>query len=398
MWLSKNQKGIAGVFVAAIIGSGFFIALLGLVVDGGNMYLERRVHQSVADFSIQRLSKDCQTDYTAYCETEAKAIAHLNQSKALYPGNADTTIIEVCGPLIAKKSGGVPCDPIAESVTTCTPVPEVYSSSYIRVRTAKPGVGDGNEPYRVLNWFSSMSGGYSVGACAQAAWYGSGAATVSKALPFALSACRTQALGGDVLGDVPDNLIGVPVLIKHFVPSDSSTSPRIINCNVSTLLGETKNIEALNGFALVSLRDTTLCQPGGTIPIYLGGDPVIVDYSSNKRSDLCSRTLTTTDVNKTLSTVSFVITVGKPTTSGIGNYSFEVIGFTAFKLEGYFINNTLNGGKPPPGTTWASNGCSNNTPCLYGSFENAKTDLVQPLTSELLDTPNIGLISVLPLY
>lgn len=376
----RSKEGFAGVFLVALLGSGLVIALLGIVVDGGTLFFDRRSHQVVADYSVEVLAKDCLVSYATSCASEPIAVNHLNQVKAAAASSAETTIIEACGPLINKAGGGQPCQALESKQLNCQPIPTTYQNSFVRVRTGKTNLTPGQtEPFKVLSWFGSLSGGYSVTGCAQAAIYGSVAANVPVALPLALPSCRTAA-------------VGVPTVLVSITPSLEKGN----SCTVDTINGPVTE-RSISGFTLVSLTGTDVtkyCLGSSTATLDVG---VVVTRKPDEKTDLCGAAMVKTNLDRLLNKVIYLPTVSPPTDTGLGNYAFTVRAFTAFKLTGYKLK--VGSSTSPTAGWWLANGCPSNQFCVTGTFEKSVSSISRPLTTNTqLTTPNLDLVSVLRLY
>jgi hypothetical protein len=376
----NNSEGFAGVILVALIGTGLVTALLGLVVDGGSMLFERRAQQTVADYSVEILGKDCLASYAANCSTGQLAINHLDQVRAAALSTEGTTILEACGPLINRSNGGVPCSTLQNKTINCQAIPTEYQNSFIRVRTGKTPSATGQpEPYKVLSWFPAFANGYSTSGCAQAAIFGSVAATTQVALPIVLPSCRTAA-------------VGVSTVLVGITPSLEKGN----SCQVDTISG-TRTETSISGFTLASLNSidrTTYCLGASTSTLDVG---LTLNREPNEKTDLCGASMVKTNLDRLLNKTLYFPTVGPPINNGLGNYAFLVRAFTAFKLTGYKLK--VGSSTTPSAAWWLANGCSNNQYCITGSFQKAVSQVSKPLTTTTqFATPNLDLITVLRLY
>lgn len=380
MRLLKKSEGFAGVILVAIIGTGLVTALLGLVVDGGSMLFERRAQQTVADYSVEVLGKECLANYATYCSSGQLAVDHLEQIRVAAASTEGTSILEACGPLINTASGGQTCSSLEDKTINCQTVPAEYANSYIRVRTGKTTSTPGQpEPFKVLSWFPAFANGYSTSGCAQAAIFGSVAATTQVALPIVLPNCRTAA-------------VGVSTVLVGITPSLEKGS----SCQVQTISG-TKTETSISGFTLASLGSadrTTYCLGTSTATLDVG---ITLNRDANEKTELCGASMVKTNLDRLLNKTIYFPTVGPPINNGLGNYSFLVRAFTAFKLTGYKLK--VGSSTTPSAAWWLANGCPNNQYCITGSFQKAVSQVSKPLTTATqFDTPNLDLITVLRLY
>jgi len=380
MRLLKKSDGFAGVILVALLGTGLVTALLGLVVDGGSLLFERRAQQTVADYSVEILSKDCLANYSSYCSTRQNALDRLDIVRSVARNASETSILEVCGPLINRAGGGEPCSTLQDKTINCQPVPSQYENSYIRVRTGKTTDAPGTpEPYKVLSWFPEFANGYSTSGCAQAAIFGAIAATTPVALPIVLPSCRTAA-------------IGVATVLVGITPSLEQGR----TCQVETISG-VKTENTISGFTLASLgtsERSTYCLGASTATLDVG---LTLNREPNEKTDLCGASMIKTNLDRLLNKTLYLPTVGPPINNGVGNYSFTVRAFTAFKLTGYKLK--VGSSTTPSAAWWQANGCASNQFCITGSFQKSVSQVSKPLTTtSQLETPNLDLITVLRLY
>lgn len=376
----NNSEGFAGVILVALIGTGLVTALLGLVVDGGTILFDRKAQQTVADYSVEILGRDCLTDYSANCSTSQLAVNHINQVRSAALSTEGTSILEACGPLINRASGGQACTALESKTINCQAIPPEYSNSYLRIRTGKTTSTPGQaEPYKVLSWFPAFAEGYSTSGCAQVAIFGSVAASTQVALPIVLPSCRTSAIG------VATVLVGItPSLEKGRT------------CQVDTISGS-RTETSISGFTLASLGTSdrsTYCLGASTATLDVG---LVLNRDANEKTELCGATMVKTNLDRLLNKTIYFPTVGPPLNNGVGNYSFVVRAFTAFKLTGYKLK--VGSSTTPSGAWWLANGCPNNQFCITGSFQKAVSQVSKPLsTATQFQTPNLDLITVLRLY
>lgn len=376
----KNTDGFAGVILVALIGTGLVTALLGLVVDGGTMLFERRAQQTVADYSVEILGRDCLANYTANCATGQAAIDHIDQVRAAASSTEGTSVLEACGTLINRSNGGETCATLEDKTINCQAIPIEYANSFIRVRTGKTTLTPGQaEPYKVLSWFPAFADGYSTSGCAQAAIFGSVAAITQVALPLALPSCRTAA-------------IGVATVLVSIDPSKEKGN----SCTVDTISGPITET-SISGFTLASLGTadrSTYCPGASTATLDVG---LTLNREPNEKTDLCGAAMVKTNLDRLLNKTIYVPTVGPPLTNGVGSYSFVVRAFTAFKLTGYKLK--VGSSTSPSAAWWLANGCPTNQFCITGSFQKAVSQVSKPLTTTTqFQTPNLDLITVLRLY
>ena len=134
-WRRRDERGAVAI-LATILLSGVLIPSSALVVDVGNLYVEREELQSGADAAAVALARTCNN---GSC-TQADLTALTNSARTLANANATdghTKISEVCG-----NWGSLPaCSAAGSNLSACIgPAP---SGNYVEVRV-KTELADGS--------------------------------------------------------------------------------------------------------------------------------------------------------------------------------------------------------------------------------------------------------------
>lgn len=373
MRIDKTQSGAAGVILGAILGSGLFLALLGIVVDGGVLYLDRQAQIRAADTTLSVVAKQCAADPTS-CDTAGGILALAQQAVP-----SGSSLVELCGPVAGAGAGAVPCQP-APSPVDCGPVPQAYSESFLRVRVEAV---DASTRTGILDALSFADTPEGPSGCSQAAFVAANGARVPSAMPLALPACfDTDSTDEQVLVSIDPSLEG---------GSNGGQT-----CVVDTLEGPVTE-RSISGFTLVSL-----VEPGRSD--YCQGDQLVavptrvtVSREPNERTDLCGGTMSLSRAAELIGTTQFFPVVGPPSLTGVGNYDFEIRAFRAFTITGFKLKVGEAGGKSD--AFWTAGGCEGNSFCVSGYFEEGSTDLLFPVDPDSIgQIPDLDLAVAVEFY
>lgn len=367
--LFQRQRGVAAVVFVAFFGSGLFVALLGIIVDGGFLYLDRQIQQNRAEFVLQKVVSECNNGVRD-CDTTSET---LLAAQAVLP--AGSTLLEICGPGLAPAAGGIPCTvATGQAIADCQVPPLEYSNTYARARVQASG---NSARLGLLDFFfPGASPGLPQG-CFQVALEAPTGTFVQTAFPLALPACfATDETYEIVLTSIE------PSLEQGF------------SCVVQTAGGQFTLASSISGFTLASLREpekSQYCDGGEKTAVPLGA---ILRRESNEKTDLCGNPISLSDLTPLIGTVQFIPVVGPPISGGVGNYDFQVIGFRAFEITGFRLKVGSAGGKSE--SFWSSRDCESQDFCVSGYFVPGAAMTVisgKPRT----DVPYFGLASPVPI-
>ncbi|MFC0004187.1 pilus assembly protein TadG-related protein [Micromonospora siamensis] len=171
--------------VALLLGSGVLLGLAALVVDVGNLYVERAQLQGGADAAAVRVAQRCAVAPDGCASVPADSLA---EGYAGRNANDGVAAAEVCGPRVGLGDCPAPTGSLTDCVRAAPatgPYVEVHTGTRQRDgTTVLPPVF----AQAVLDEFD----GVRVSTCARAAWGAPARATV---LPLALSACDWNRYG-----------------------------------------------------------------------------------------------------------------------------------------------------------------------------------------------------------
>lgn len=177
--LRRDDRGVIGVIVALLLGSGVLLGMGALVIDVGQIYQERAELQDGADAAALGVAKSCALG--ACNPGVATQLADGNAS-SLTGGTEGVVLVCGSGPL-----GGCPAS--TGSLTSCPPAPPA-GTNFVEVYTAtQTASGSTLLPPVFATSLLGYSGykGTNVRACAQAEWGPPSAAT---AVALTISACE----------------------------------------------------------------------------------------------------------------------------------------------------------------------------------------------------------------
>lgn len=359
--------------MAAILGSGLFLVLLGIVVDGGVLYLDRQNQSRAADTTLTLTAKRCGSDPTA-CETPGGILAVAQESVP-----AGSRLVELCGPVAGAGAGTIACNPTT-SVVDCGQPPELFASSYLRVRVESVNASTRTGILDAVSFAETPQG---PSGCAQAAFVAANGARVPSGMPLALPACfDTDSTDEQVLVSIEPSLEG--------------GSNGGLTCTVDTLDGPVSE-RSISGFTLVSLIEpdrSEYCIGGELVAVPTN---ITVSREPNERTDLCGNSMSLSRAAALVGTTQFFPVVGPPSPTGVGNYDFEVRAFRAFTITGFKLKVGDAGGKS--NSFWTSNGCEGNSFCLSGFFEEGTTDIIFPVDQDSIgQIPDLDLAVAVEFY
>jgi hypothetical protein len=183
-WLAVDRRGDRGavaVIVALLLGSGVLLGMAALVVDVGNIYVEREQLQSGADAAAIKIAQTCATNPSG-CASSAPDVARRYADANSGRGSAG---VSVCG----RGSDLVDCPAPSGGLTDCIGAAPA-SGDYIEVHTSTL-LPDGSTALPPVFAQAVLSGyrGPTVAACARAAW----GTPRSARLAMTISVCQWKA-------------------------------------------------------------------------------------------------------------------------------------------------------------------------------------------------------------
>jgi Flp pilus assembly protein TadG len=309
-----DETGATTTVFSIIVLIGVMAGTFALVVDGGQLFLERRVVQNVADASTLYLAQSCAMGQN--CATNNPSSYAQNNSPDL-----NSEITEICG-----QSPLPGCTPLAVTRRDCLTVPAA-NSNFVRVRSQTRTIdggsalspafaglfGDGNQ----------VDGTWTLRACSQAIWGSPSRITVT--LPLAISICSFVLPTSSSTGETS--------LIKSYSPSNTACTARM-DLNGTIISGTNTGIAP----TVVPGMDPT-CTTGA----YLSTGDLVNYVIPSQVSNLCSGVVAKLDALLLASAPARYKPVFNESLVSEGNRTFKVLSFVRFKLMGFSYGGTVKG-------------------------------------------------------
>ena len=356
----RGDRGAISSIVAVLLGGSVLLGMGALVVDVGQLKVEREQLQSGADAAALAVARICATNAGA-CAGQAASVAGTYANSNAKDGTSAVPV--VCG-----TGRGLPACPAEPgNLSACIGDPPV-GVPYAEVRTATrlangstllpPTFGRalaGNQNYQ----------GSTVHACARVAW---GPPANVTGLAIAVSQCNWQVMTGNGAALPTDERV-IYLHDPQSADPDSATCPK-----------DPSGKTAPGGFGFLS-ANAGICSATGSAATNWAGD-------------------TGNDPNGCQTPLNADRSGGKPiplpiydSVSGTGNNTtYHVIGFGAFIVTGWTLSGTATASNIPPGNVAprpAASYCTGSTRCLYGYFT---TQLLS--SGQFSGGPNLG-VSIL---
>ncbi len=375
------ERGAAAIMVAILLGSGFLILSVGLVIDGGRLYLERRVLQTNADtvaVSVAQacaskelnpaltVAADCQNPpsniATAMGLTTSARVPNEPQQSEAYLACGTTATFTTCP---TTSIGNYDCKSPVDSVSGSTFAHAVR----VYTRTTEAGATGGTALYPVFApLLQAAPNGTRMAACSQTAWVYRSIAKVpnSTYMPFAISQCE--------YGETAHVIVGYYASTATCA-SAKDHSGSLISCGVGGCSGGVVgfNYSLMAGCAVVSGGKLSLFGTTNTIGAPSSNICVKSTIGSAPSPGLgnLQSAINGTFSNTVTPEGVYTVPIYDKLTTGTNN-KIRISGFGYFHLLGYkFPGSTFL--KAGQSTTWPTScgltGGAGNTWCVYGYFE-----------------------------
>jgi Flp pilus assembly protein TadG len=325
--MGQDDRGVAGLLVAILIGGGVLLGVGALAIDVGQIYAERAQLQSGADAGALAVARDCANGVCT--PSSAQSYANSNSGHG-------SAAVSVCG------SGGLgACPTTTGALTDCPPDPPA-GTNFVDVRTSTlmPS-GSTLLPPVFASTLVSGYNGTTVRACAQADW---GPPSAAFGVGVTFSACSW---------DLATNSGAVFAAQPPAVPAASYDQVMKLHTTTSSTSCPTEpaGADAPGNFGW-TLDPKNDC----TTPIISGS---YGGQTGNGVTAACMAALSADQANKTVIYIPIYVSV-----SGTGgNATFTLKGFAAFVITGYslpgfFASDWLN----------PANDCKGSDKCINGYF------------------------------
>lgn len=400
----QSQKGAIAVVVAILLPT-LVISLLAIVINVGQLYLERRELVRIADSIALYIAQECAKG--AECPPSKQ---NIEQSVYATANSRDgkVTVDDICGYAPGSTSGtnlfdkysspGSPyfngsCEPFQTNFncTNKSVLGENNSPIYKFVRVRVSTLTDKNSNFLNLvipPFLSGTLGEIKVGACSQAAWFPTTAAPVI--YPLALTLCDYQQSGTKIFQGFLDSdpvynnaRPNDPAEICTYTPFGSTTQ---VTDSTTYFLKGAGIYNTINGelFSCPSPFAPRLLKVGDIMKLSTSVSNVTNDCANllnqlqYPNNDAYSKFLDDYILSRKL----YVPILGacKNQTNPSQCIEFEVVSFATIRIAGIKMGNQQTGTGPSGFTSWESlNGNSNwessDCPggaasyCIFGQFE-----------------------------
>ncbi len=339
--LGRDDRGAVGAIVAILIGAGVLTGMGAMVVDVGELYLNRAQLQNGADAAALAVAESCAD---GACQP-ALAPGYAAANASALTGDQAAIVSPVCG--VTTVPSSLPrCTQPTGGMVNCPAAP-VGVANYVDVydETATPS---GSLLPPVFGRTLLGNAGYdgtTVHACAQAAW---GAPESADTLSFTISACEW-----DAATSLGTNYAPPPPAIPA-----PSYDQRVMLHGQSSDTGcptEPRGADGPGNFDWTASDPQGSCTLEVTPPTYTG-QPGTADPG-------CPAVLKADYLNKTVVFIPIYVTEDVQGNTG----TYELKGFAAFVITGFSIP----GGSEPDLLNPANN-CSGSEKCIDGYFTQAR--------------------------
>ena len=358
----SSEEGSFAILFSFLLGSGLILALVLLAFDTGNMAVQRRKLQNLAQASALAIARDCALAPST-CQSNAR-----QNAETLATGNETFTqsIDGICGYGVGTQLTPCSSGPNPSTITdssNCRDVPN--GTSFVRVST-KALLKDSSGTQR--NYLESLFGGarYYISGCAQATWGSANSSGIY--MPFAYSYCDWLTSIAKPAGTV----IGPILEADNTTQTCASPTKTAIKGWLGIDLTNTSGISSSSQPAGVSCPNPDSAETPATIVI---GDVLQSIPRDENSKNLCKVQTSNGQGNKDYLPLfsKMASWSGKKlflpliTTAGSGQSAIHtVVGFTQFELFAYSFKNQSGGvaGFDTPA-------CTNNDFCIWGKFSKA---------------------------
>jgi hypothetical protein len=384
---SRAQRGAVIVLVAILFGSGVLIGMVSLVVDSGQLLLEKTITQISADNVASALAHHCAANTSECTSTISANNSLVAISRSTYSKHPPA-IISVCGnPLaVTLHSTLATCAGFTGIPRDCV-TPSASYAAYVRVYTGYTAATGGTPLFPLLNnLIHGTSSNPSIMACSQAAWGTvSAVASNATAMPFPIAVSLCTALDSTIVGKKTP-LSSTDTVVEGLLGGRNTTTSTTCagkkDQNNSTVVYPSG--AQFVAFDVINRPNSGKISIGDTLTENaLWNASTVTTYQRGLQSMITSK-------------ASYLIPVVTDTRVA----SKVVVGFVAFQVLAYkyylggpysYYPTTASTSFP----TRAQNTCSNF--CLVGAISNATTQSASLFTTSGTLSYNLGVNTIRPL-
>jgi hypothetical protein len=342
--LRRDERGVIGVLVAVLLGSGVLLGMGALVIDLGRVYQNRAELQNGADAGALAVASSCALGGVCSLATALPLATRYASANASGLTGHQAALGLVCGSgLLGACLAGT------GGITGC-PLAPPAGTNYVDVNTLTlTGTGSGLLP----SLFGGVLGsqGSDVKACAQAEWGSPASATTAA---FTISACSWYAYTGDgaLYAAPPPYPPGIPptALSDHALTEHGTRGARATGCPPFQPSGQ----DAPGTFGWTA-------DSGNCSAFIGGGGTSSYDGKTGPQAPAdCRSVLQSAQANHTVEYVPVYSSL-RPADDGL---SYTLLGFAAFVITGYHL------GSGGTAADWLNpaNNCTGDKFCIDGYF------------------------------
>jgi Putative Flp pilus-assembly TadE/G-like len=375
-----SEHGAVAAIVAALLSGGVLIGLGAVVIDVGQLYVEREELQTGADAASWKIALNCVAATSACTAGTQTPVAVAYARRNAKDGQADA---QVClnGVACPSWSTAVTCPPLG------TPAAGRSVGNYVEVRTAtRTSSGATLLPPTFAG--ALAGGGYrgkQVGACARVSW---GPPVVDKVFAMGFSYCdwKRMTANGTVAYGPAGTLVGstglLPMLgLPTALAGDVSAVPQVLPLSVAGLPVPSCSLlepTVPRGYAWLGNPDLSGPDSSCMIDAAVGDSPRSFVLSGLLVGTWCAQQMQTLRATGQPVMVPIFDAI-QPALLTLAP-AYHIIGFAAFVVTGYA--GLLGIGAPsalgPLGTV-AAVLCGTTSSCVYGYFTRALVPTAGPV-------------------
>jgi len=359
---AAGDRGAIGVTVGVLLGSGVLLGVGAIVVDVGQLYVERAELQNGADAGALAMAKGCALGSTTCLPATAATYANANAK------DGAAAVDLVCG---YAGAGVLPQCPAPTGRLASCPSPQpATGTTYVEVHTSTRTAGGSTllPPVFARTLLGKESyDGTNVGACARAVW---GSPKASQAFAMTISYCEWMKATNNGTKFAP-----APPYPPN--PAPTPAMDRVLKLHTTSKTSCPGGPAGADGPGMFGWVD----DPGGACSVHVSGTSYAADTGASAGNS-CKALLASAWASRQ---VIFIPVFTAATGNGSGG-SYTLAGFGAFVVTGYHL----------PGadaSDWLkpSNNCKGSDKCINGYF----TQGLVP-SSGVIGGPDLG-VSVIQL-
>jgi len=370
------QRGAVIVLVAVLFGSGVLLGMVSLVVDSGQLLLEKTIAQISADDVAAALAHACAAN-TAECTSTIAANSSLvtiaHSSYAKHP----TAILSVCGSTaaVALHPNLTHCGNFSGIPRDCV-TPSANYPVYVRVYTGYTAASGGTPLFPLLNnLIHGTTHNPSIESCSQAAW-GILSQIPFPSFPMILSLCT--AIEPGVINKGTAALAKTDPIIEGFTGTQNGNPTS--NCSGKKDQSGKSIPSSANflGFEMLTRPASGLINIGDSMTETTSWTATTVTtYKNNLNSMINAGTF-----------VKYPVVVDTTASKKV------VVGFASFKPLAYRYGTTYYPNTATVKTNFPTTGSSCTYFCLVGAISNSTSQSAGMLTSTTLTGYNLGVVTI----